>query len=198
MAYRRLGLVLHRFSRFPGHFLHWIVLPYALLLATTAGVATGLALQAPSFWPLALGAALFLFSDTLIGGNWFNNLDFPLVHDLIWLTYGPGQMLIVYSVGVAAGFVNRLDSKQPPNALDKKCAGKPVFPLSGARVMLDFRPNQVLIMKKPVSRANYRKNFAKWCRLFIKKTLTVNIQMIKCYLNKVDKFQNISFYTKGV
>ena len=82
-------------------FMHWIVLPYALLLATTAGVATGLALQAPAFWPLALGAALFLFSDTLIGGNWFNNLDFPLVHDLIWLTYGPGQMLIVYSAGAA-------------------------------------------------------------------------------------------------
>jgi hypothetical protein len=82
-------------------FLHWFVLPYALLLATTAGVATGLALQTPAFWPLALGAALFLFSDMLIGGNWFNNLDFPLVHDLIWLTYGPGQMLIVYSAGTA-------------------------------------------------------------------------------------------------
>jgi hypothetical protein len=81
--------------------LHWIVLPYALLLATTAGAATGLALQAPAFWPLALGAALFLFSDMLIGGNWFNNLDLPLIHDVIWLTYGPGQMLIVYSVGTA-------------------------------------------------------------------------------------------------
>ncbi len=81
--------------------MHWIVLPYALLLATTTGVATGLALQASVFWPLALGAALFLLSDTLIGGNWFNNLNFPLVHDLIWLTYGPGQMLIVYSAGVA-------------------------------------------------------------------------------------------------
>lgn len=81
--------------------MHWIVLPYALLLATTAGAATGLALQASAFWLLALGAALFLFSDTLIGGNWFNNLNFPLVHDLIWLTYGPGQMLIVYSAGVA-------------------------------------------------------------------------------------------------
>lgn len=81
--------------------MHWIVLPYALLLATTAGMATGLALQDAAFWPLALGAALFLFSDTLIGGNWFNDLDFPLIHDLIWLTYGPGQMLIVYSVGTA-------------------------------------------------------------------------------------------------
>ena len=81
--------------------LHWIVLAYALLLATTAGAATGLALQEPAFWPLAVGAALFLFSDTLIGGNWFNALDFPLIHDLVWLTYGPGQMLIVYSAGTA-------------------------------------------------------------------------------------------------
>lgn len=81
--------------------LHWVVLAYALLLSTTAGVASGLALQEPAFWPLAIGAALFLFSDTLIGGNWFNDLDFPMIHDLIWLTYGPAQMLIVYSAGTA-------------------------------------------------------------------------------------------------
>jgi len=80
--------------------LHWIVLPYALLLATTAGAATGLALQEPAFWLLAVGAALFLLSDTILAGNWFNQLDFPLIHDLIWLTYGPAQMLIVYSAGV--------------------------------------------------------------------------------------------------
>lgn len=81
--------------------LRWIVLPYALLLATTAGVATGLALQDPLFWFLALGAILFLLSDMILGGNWFSKLDFPWIHDVIWLTYGPGQMLIVYSVGAA-------------------------------------------------------------------------------------------------
>ncbi len=81
--------------------LQWIVLPYALLLAATAGAASGLALQAPAFWPLALGAGLFLLSDTILGGIWFNDLDFPLIHDLIWLTYGPAQMLIVYSAGTA-------------------------------------------------------------------------------------------------
>lgn len=81
--------------------LRWIVLPYALLLATTAGVATGLALQDPAFWPLALGAVLFLISDMILGGSWFSGLEFPLIHDIIWLTYGPGQMLIVYSVGAA-------------------------------------------------------------------------------------------------
>ena len=61
----------------------------------------GLALQIPDFWPLVIAAVLFLFSDTLIGGNWFNDLDFNLLHDVIWLTYGSGQMLIVYSAGVA-------------------------------------------------------------------------------------------------
>jgi hypothetical protein len=81
--------------------LHWLVFPYGLLLATTAGAASGLALQDPAFWPLALGTALFLFSDMLIGGSWFNDLDFRFIHDLIWLTYGPAQMLIVYSAGTA-------------------------------------------------------------------------------------------------
>lgn len=85
--------------------LQWVVLPYALLLASTAGVATGLALQAPMFWPLAAGAALFLFSDLLIGGMWFSDLNFPFIDDIIWLTYGPGQMLIVYSVGIAIRYL---------------------------------------------------------------------------------------------
>ncbi len=81
--------------------LHWIVLPYALLLATTAGAAAGLALQEAAFWPLAAGAALFLLSDTILAGNWFNQLNFSMIHDLIWLTYGPAQMLIVYSAAAA-------------------------------------------------------------------------------------------------
>lgn len=83
--------------------LHYAALPYALLLASTAGVATGLALQEPRFIPFALGAALFLFSDLLIAANLFAgrktrgiNID-----DLIWLTYGPGQMLIVHALPLA-------------------------------------------------------------------------------------------------
>jgi hypothetical protein len=85
--------------------LHWLVLFYALLLATTAGAATALTLQDLAFWPLVLGAALFLLSDMILGGRWFNNLQLPLIHDIIWLTYGPGQMLIVYSTTIAAGFL---------------------------------------------------------------------------------------------
>ena len=78
---------------------HWIALPYALLLATTAGLASGLALQDSRFIPLAAGGALFLLSDLILAGEMFSGLDFRLIGDVIWLTYGPGQMLIVYSVG---------------------------------------------------------------------------------------------------
>jgi len=77
---------------------HWVALPYALLLASTAGVGTGLALQARVFAPLALGAALFLVSDLLLAGDLFCARSFPGLHDVIWLTYGPGQMLIVYAM----------------------------------------------------------------------------------------------------
>jgi len=81
--------------------LHWAALPYSLLLASTAGFATGLALQHAAFLPLAVGAALFLISDLILAARLFAGRGFPLVDDVIWLTYGPGQMLIVYSV--AAG-----------------------------------------------------------------------------------------------
>jgi hypothetical protein len=81
--------------------LHWMALPYALLLASTAGFATGLAAQSPVFMPLALGGALFLSSDLILAAQLFNNRHFPLIGDVVWLTYGPAQMLIVYTAGSA-------------------------------------------------------------------------------------------------
>ncbi len=90
--------------------LHWVALPYALLLASTAGVATGLAVQEPALWTMAVGAALFLLSDLVIAARLFNpagpfgsRQHFYLIDNAIWLTYGPAQMLIVYSVGSALG-----------------------------------------------------------------------------------------------
>lgn len=80
---------------------HWLALPYAILLASTTALATGLALQDSRFVLLAIGAALFLFSDLILAGEKFGGLDFRLIGDVIWLTYGPGQMLIVYSIGAA-------------------------------------------------------------------------------------------------
>ena len=88
----------------------WIALPYALLLASTAGLATGLALQDSRFVPLAIGAALFLLSDLILAGELFAGLDFPLIGDVVWLTYGPAQMLIVYSIGFAMA---RLSTNPP-------------------------------------------------------------------------------------
>ena len=81
--------------------LRWAALPYALLLATTAGLAARLALQRPLFLPLAIGAALFLVSDLLVAGERFGSLRFPHLGDLVWLTYGPAQALIVYAVNSA-------------------------------------------------------------------------------------------------
>jgi hypothetical protein len=83
--------------------LHWAALPYALLLASTAGCATGLALQQSVFVLFACGAALFLLSDLILAAQLFNHYQFARVHinDVVWLTYGPGQFLIVYAVGGA-------------------------------------------------------------------------------------------------
>lgn len=81
--------------------LRWVALPYALLLATTSGMAVGLALQTPAFLPLAIGAALFLISDLLVAGERFGTLRFPHIGDAVWLTYGLAQMLIVYAVNSA-------------------------------------------------------------------------------------------------
>ena len=58
-------------------------------------------MQSELFVLLAVGAALFLLSDLILAGGLFSDLKFPLIDDVVWLTYGPGQMLIVYSVGAA-------------------------------------------------------------------------------------------------
>lgn len=92
-------LVVYRGGQ-PG-MLHYAALPYALLLASTAGFATGLALQAAEFVLLAIGAVLFLASDLILAAELFNGRSFPLIGDVIWLTYGPAQALIVYSVNAA-------------------------------------------------------------------------------------------------
>ena len=86
--------------------LHYAALPYALLLAGTAGTATGLATQQATFTWTALGAALFLLSDLILAGELFSGLHFRYVGDIVWLTYGPGQMLIVFGTGSALLWVS--------------------------------------------------------------------------------------------
>ncbi len=80
---------------------HWVALPYALLLAGTAGLAAGLAVQDARFIPVAIGGLLFLTSDLILAARLFNQAYFQWIGDWIWLTYGPAQMLIVYGMGLA-------------------------------------------------------------------------------------------------
>jgi len=80
--------------------LHWAALPYALLLASTAGFATCLLAQDRLYLLFAIGAALFFLSDLILAGSLFSGLQFRLIDDVIWLTYGPGQMLIVWTASV--------------------------------------------------------------------------------------------------
>lgn len=80
--------------------LHYAALPYALLLASTAGFATSFALLDADFTLVAIGAGLFLLSDLILAGQLFERWRFPLLDDVVWLTYGPGQMLIVFGLAL--------------------------------------------------------------------------------------------------
>ncbi len=79
----------------------WPALPYTLLLAGNAGGASGLALAQRRLLPLATGASLFFLSDLILAFGLFHS-DFPHQTEAVWLTYGPGQMLIVFSTLAAA------------------------------------------------------------------------------------------------
>lgn len=82
--------------------LHYAALPYTLLLSSTTGFSWGLLAQDSAYCALAAGAALFLFSDLVLAVGLFREKSrIPLSGDIVWLTYGPGQMLIVYSIGAA-------------------------------------------------------------------------------------------------
>jgi hypothetical protein len=104
-----IALISWYFVVFRGHkpsLLHYAALPYGLLLATTAGLATGLAISTPVFILLAIGTALFLLSDFTLAAQLFNGLHFKMIGDVVWFTYGPAQMLIVYSVASALAIGN--------------------------------------------------------------------------------------------
>jgi hypothetical protein len=82
---------------------HVLALPYALLLATTAGAAymAGDAyadLHGALRYLAALGAGLFLLSDLALAAGLFNGMKTRgiAIGDIVWLLYGPGQMLIVF------------------------------------------------------------------------------------------------------
>jgi hypothetical protein len=81
-----------------GSVITWGALPYALLLATSAGLALALAVGAPRHGFVALGAGLFLASDLILAARVFGGASFRSIQDIIWLTYGPAQACIVYGL----------------------------------------------------------------------------------------------------
>lgn len=80
----------------------WPSLGYGLLLSATAGAMTSLAVQRRRFYPMAIGAALFLVSDAVLAVYLFHAAP-PIVGAVVWLTYGVGQMLIVYGAAAVSG-----------------------------------------------------------------------------------------------
>lgn len=83
--------------------LNTAALLYAGLIAVMAGAAAGLAVQDIRFLIPALGGILFLASDLIIGAHEFRHLRWPLIHDIIWITYITGQALIVITPLLAVG-----------------------------------------------------------------------------------------------
>jgi len=49
----------------------------------------------------AWGATLFVVSDMILAAERFAGAQSHLIDDWVWLTYGPAQMLIVYSAWAA-------------------------------------------------------------------------------------------------
>jgi hypothetical protein len=85
----------------------WPILAYGLSLSAVASVAASLAWDDRRHLMTALGAGAFMVSDFWIGLTVFNpdkaKAAYALLGlDVVWLTYGPAQFLIVHSVAVLA------------------------------------------------------------------------------------------------
>lgn len=89
----------------------WAALPYSLLLAGFTGLASSLALAERRLITLAVGGILFLCSDLILAFEMFRG-TFPHATHAVWLTYGPAQMLIVYSLGL----IGRLECEADPSS----------------------------------------------------------------------------------
>jgi uncharacterized membrane protein YhhN len=68
---------------------------YGWLIAVMAGAAAALALSDSRFALTALGGALFLLSDIILGNRELRDNGWFLVHDVVWVLYITGQALIV-------------------------------------------------------------------------------------------------------
>lgn len=76
-------------------------LGYALLMAVMVGLAVALAAQDIRLVPLAIGVALFMLSDIVLGNELFRDNIWFLVGDVVWTIYIVGQALIVFSSAIS-------------------------------------------------------------------------------------------------
>jgi hypothetical protein len=100
-----------------GSKLVWAALGYTALLTSTAGVATSLVMQRLRYAPLLVGGILFVLSDLIISMRLFNPAMFESIpasirSDIVWLTYGPAQALIVH--GILVALLDPLLTAEPP------------------------------------------------------------------------------------
>lgn len=82
-------------------FIHWASGVYTLLLAGTAAFTLALALRSREMVWLAVGGALFVISDIILGAqlfhpSWFHHLPPGIRGDIVWILYGTGQMGILF------------------------------------------------------------------------------------------------------
>lgn len=88
--------------------LNYGALAYGLLLGAMTGFAISLALWHVAFIGTAIGAALFLASDMILGNVLLREHRFRLAHDLIWILYIVGQLFIVFTNAVALRLIATL------------------------------------------------------------------------------------------
>ena len=85
--------------------MHLPTAAYTLFLATAAAVMATVACFDKRFLPVGIGGLLFLASDGFLAVRLFQD-NWRHLGDLCWITYGIGQMLIVYGV-IAATWPRR-------------------------------------------------------------------------------------------
>lgn len=92
---------------------------YTIFLSTAAAVMAAVACFDRRFLAVGIGGFLFLLSDAFLAIRLFQD-NWRGLGDLCWITYGIGQMLIVY--GVIAGVWPR-ESREEQAPIESACAG---------------------------------------------------------------------------
>ncbi|MEN6425335.1 MAG: lysoplasmalogenase family protein [Phycisphaerales bacterium] len=84
---------------------------YVVFLSTAAALMATVAWLDRSFLPVGIGGLFFLASDGFLAVRLFQD-NWQGIGNLCWITYGVGQMLIVY--GLIAGAWSHADSEREP------------------------------------------------------------------------------------